>query len=106
MTKLELVTSQLVSHLERLSKEAVEIQWITAFAMKSGVKKIIPFLQGAAGRGVPIKLLVGDYLFVTQPDALQMLLDELPSAEIRIWRSGGSSFHPKSYLFRGTEAYT
>ncbi|EGA91412.1 DNA/RNA helicase [Planococcus donghaensis MPA1U2] len=104
MTKLELVTSQLVSHLERLSKEAVEIQWITAFAMKSGVKKIIPFLKEATDRGVPIKLLVGDYLFVTQPDALQLLLEELPSAEIRVWQSGGTSFHPKSYLFRGTEA--
>ncbi|MCH4825376.1 DEAD/DEAH box helicase family protein [Planococcus halocryophilus] len=104
MTKLELVTSQLVSHLERLSKDAVEIQWITAFAMKSGVKKIIPFLKEATERGVPIKLLVGDYLFVTQPDALQLLLEELPSAEIRIWRSGGTSFHPKSYLFRGTKA--
>ncbi len=104
MTKLELVTSQLVSHLERLSKKAIEIQWVTAFAMKSGVKKIIPFLQQAAERKVPIKLLVGDYLFVTQPDALQLLLEELPSAEIRIWKSGGTSFHPKSYLFRGTEA--
>ena len=103
MTKLELVTSQLLSHLERLSKEAVEINWITAFAMKSGVKKIIPFLKWAAERGTPIKLLVGDYLFVTQPDALQMLLEELPTAEIRIWRSGGTSFHPKSYLFRGKE---
>lgn len=103
MTKLELVTSQLVSHLERLSKEAVEIQWITAFAMKSGVEKILPFLRKAADRGVPIKLLVGDYLFVTQPDALQLLLEKLPSAEIRIWKSGGASFHPKSYLFRGID---
>lgn len=103
MTKLELVTSQLVSHLERLSKEAVEIQWITAFAMKSGVEKILPFLRKAADRGVPTKLLVGDYLFVTQPDALQLLLEEMPSAEIRIWKSGGASFHPKSYLFRGTD---
>ena len=103
MTKLELVTSQLVSHLERLSKEAVEIQWITAFAMKSGVEKVLPFLRKAADRGVPIKLLVGDYLFVTQPDALQLLLEKLPSAEIRIWKSGGASFHPKSYLFRGTD---
>lgn len=103
MTKLELVTSQLLSHLERLSEEAVEINWVTAFAMKSGVKKISPFLKQAADRGVPIKLLVGDYLFVTQPDALQMLLEELPSAEVRIWKSGGTSFHPKSYLFRGRE---
>ncbi|MDN7227864.1 DEAD/DEAH box helicase family protein [Planococcus sp. N064] len=103
MTKLELVTSHLLSHLERLSKEAIEIHWITAFAMKSGVKKIIPFLRQAAEKGVPIKLLVGDYLFVTQPDALELLLEEVPSAEIRIWKSGGTSFHPKSYLFRGIE---
>lgn len=104
MTKLELVTSHLLSHLERLSKEAVEIHWITACVMKSGVKKIIPFLQQAVERKVPIKLLVGDYLFVTQSDALEILLKEVPSAEIRIWKSGGTSFHPKSYLFRGTEA--
>ncbi len=103
MTKLELVTSQLATHLERLAKEAVEIHWITAFAMKSGVRMILPILQQAAGKGVPIKLLVGDYLFVTQPEALRMLLEEVPKAEVRIWKSGGTSFHPKSYLFRGTE---
>lgn len=103
MSKLQLVTSQLVSHLNQLSKEAVDINWITAFAMKSGVRIVTPFLKEAADRGVPIKLLIGDYLFVTQPEALEMLLNELPSAEIRLWKSGGASFHPKSYLFRGEE---
>ncbi|TWT01865.1 DEAD/DEAH box helicase family protein [Planomicrobium sp. CPCC 101079] len=103
MTKLELVTSQLISHLERLSKDATEIHWITAFAMKSGVELIVPFLKKATERGVPIKLLIGDYLFVTQPQALRLLLNQLPKAEIRLWKSGGTSFHPKSYLFRGKE---
>lgn len=103
MTKLELVTSELVAHLEKLSKEAKEIHWITAFAMKSGINLILPFLQDAATRKVPIKLLVGDYLFVTQPGALEMLLEQLPEAEVRLWKSGGVSFHPKSYLFRGTK---
>ncbi|AUD14906.1 MULTISPECIES: DEAD/DEAH box helicase family protein [unclassified Planococcus (in: firmicutes)] len=103
MSKLQLVTSQLVSHLSRLAREAVEINWITAFAMKSGVRIVTPFLKEAADRGVPIKLLIGDYLFVTQPEALKILLEELPSAEIRLWKSGGASFHPKSYLFRGKE---
>ncbi|MFD1032481.1 DEAD/DEAH box helicase family protein [Metaplanococcus flavidus] len=103
MTKLELVTSELIGHLEKLSKEAVEIHWITAFAMKSGINLILPVLQKAAARKVPIKLLVGDYLFVTQPGALEMLLEQLPKAEVRLWKSGGVSFHPKSYLFRGTE---
>ncbi|WP_282019346.1 DEAD/DEAH box helicase family protein [Planomicrobium okeanokoites] len=103
MTKLELVTSELLGHLEKLSKEAKEIHWITAFAMKSGINLILPFLQEAAERKVPIKLLVGDYLFVTQPGALEMLLEHLPEAEVRLWKSGGVSFHPKSYLFRGPE---
>ncbi|TAA73393.1 DEAD/DEAH box helicase family protein [Planococcus salinarum] len=103
MTKLELVTSELVGYLEKLSKEAIEIHWITAFAMKSGINLILPFLQDAATRKVPIKLLVGDYLFVTQPGALEMLLEQLPEAEVRLWKSDGISFHPKSYLFRGTE---
>lgn len=103
MTKLELVTGQLANHLERLAKEAVEIHWITAFAMKSGVRMILPILQQAAEKGTSIKLLVGDYLFVTQPEALRMLLEQVPAVEVRIWKSGGSSFHPKSYLFRGTE---
>lgn len=103
MTKLELVTSELLGHLAKLSKEAVEIHWITAFAMKSGINLILPFLQEAAARKVPIKLLVGDYLFVTQPGAMEMLLEHLPDAEVRLWKSGGVSFHPKSYLFRGTE---
>lgn len=71
--------------------------------MKSGVRMILPFLQQAAEKRVPIKLLVGDYLFVTQPQALRMLLEELPSAEVRIWKSEGTLFHPKSYLFRGIE---
>ncbi len=45
MTKLELITGQLITHLERFAKEAVEIHWITAFAMKSGVRMILPILQ-------------------------------------------------------------
>ena len=103
MTKLELVTYELLGHLKKLSKDAKEIHWITAFAMKSGINLILPFLQEAAERKVPIKLLVGDYLFVTQPGALEMLLEHLPEAEVRLWKSSGVSFHPKSYLFRGTE---
>lgn len=44
--------------------------------------------------------MVGDYLYITQPQALELLLQELPGAEIRIHKSSGISFHPKAYLFR------
>lgn len=103
MTKLQLITSELIRHLEKLSGDSEEIHWMTAFTMKSGVQKVLPFLKLASKRGTPIKLLTGDYLYITQPKALELLLKELPEAEIRLWKSGGASFHPKAYLFRGKE---
>ncbi|KZE37168.1 DNA helicase [Bhargavaea cecembensis] len=103
MTKLQLITSELIRHLEKLSGDAREIHWMTAFTMKSGVQKVLPLLRASLERGTSIKLLTGDYLYITQPDALELLLKELPEAEIRIWKSGGASFHPKAYLFRGRE---
>lgn len=100
MTKLQLITSNLVSHLQQLIEKSTSISWITAFAMESGVKLILPTLKLAHDRGVEMKLLVGDYLYITQPKALQLLVENLPNAEIRMYQSRGISFHPKAYLFR------
>ncbi len=68
--------------------------------MKSGVKLVLPLLKEALDRNTELKILVGDYLYITQPQALELLLQELPGAEIRIHKSRGISFHPKAYLFR------
>lgn len=68
--------------------------------MKSGVKLVLSPLKEALARNSELKILVGDYLYITQPQALELLLQELPGAEIRIHRSNGISFHPKAYLFR------
>ncbi|WP_338751174.1 DEAD/DEAH box helicase family protein [Bacillus sp. FJAT-52991] len=100
MTKLQLITKNLVDTINTLTEEAEEIYILTSFVMKSGVKKILPSLKKAALRGAEIKIGTGDYLHITQPDALQLLVDELPEAEVRMWKSGGKSFHPKAYLFR------
>ncbi|WP_050180623.1 DEAD/DEAH box helicase family protein [Domibacillus robiginosus] len=100
MTKLQLITSQLLDVINRLADEATEIDILTSFVMKSGVKKLVPALQRAAARGAEIRIGTGDYLHITQPDALQMLVEEVPEAEIRLYKSGGRSFHPKAYLFR------
>lgn len=54
---------------------------MTAFLMKSGVKEVLPALREAAMRGADIKILTGDYLSITHPDALQMLIDEIPTIE-------------------------
>lgn len=100
MNNLKLITSNLIQHLTELSKDATSVYWITAFAMKSGVRLVLPQLKEALARNAEIRILVGDYLYITQPDALELLLQELPNAEIRLHKSSGVSFHPKAYLFR------
>ena len=103
MSRLRLITSNLIEDLKSLTLDATSIYWITAFAMKSGVRHVLPSLKEAGLRGAELKLLVGDYLYITQPEALKLLLEELPHAEIRIYRSNGISFHPKAYMFRSNE---
>lgn len=97
---MKLITANLVHELQQLSEEAVGVSWITAFAMKSGVKLMLPTLLKLHEKEMDIQLLVGDYLSITQPDALQLLVDSLPNAEIRLFKTYGQSFHPKAYLFR------
>lgn len=71
--------------------------------MKSGVRLILPHLKEAAANGAEIKILIGDYLHITQPEALEALFTELPNAQIRLFTSSGLSFHPKAYLFQTAE---
>lgn len=71
--------------------------------MKSGVRFIKEALFQAAQNGADIKILTGDYLFVTQPEALEELLSIHPAISIRLWNSEGRSFHPKAYIVETLE---
>lgn len=106
MTKLRLLTKNLLGDVKRLTAEADTIYWMTAFMMKSGVNQVLPALRDASMRGADIKILTGDYLSITQPDALQLLNEGLPTAELRMIESGGTSFHPKAYLFKSQNSST
>lgn len=100
MTDVRLITSRLIDEIKKLTPKANHLYWIVAFAMESGVRLVLPSLKKASENGAEIKILVGDYLHITQPKALELLLTELPNAEIRLFQSDGVSFHPKAYLFR------
>lgn len=39
--------------------------------------------------GPEIKILIGDYLHITQSEAVELLFAELPNAEIRLFESAG-----------------
>jgi superfamily II DNA or RNA helicase len=68
--------------------------------MKSGVDYLKIALKRAAENGADIKICTGDYLYVTQPDALEELLTIDSRISIRLWKSNGVSFHPKAYLLQ------
>ncbi len=100
MSKVQLITSQLGTHLLKQIDSASSICILTSFVMKSGVYYLREALKAAVERGAEIKVCTGDYLFVTQPEALRILLEIDSRIEVRLWKSNGVSFHPKAYLFQ------
>ncbi|WMJ18740.1 DEAD/DEAH box helicase family protein [Geobacillus kaustophilus] len=103
MSKVELISRRLLDKLQEQMSRSSTIYILTSFAMKSGVRLLKDSLRAAAERGADIKICVGDYLFVTQPEALRELISIHPDIEVRLYRSEGISFHPKAYLFEDTE---
>ena len=94
------INDHLLAHLQRSLEKAKEIRIIVAFLMESGAKLIADQLAAAAGRGVPIKILTGTYLSVTEPSAIYYLKSRLgEAAEIRFYKDPIRSFHPKAYIF-------
>ncbi|EIT84860.1 DNA/RNA helicase [Fictibacillus macauensis ZFHKF-1] len=98
MSSIELVTSQLKDKLAQHMETAQSIYILTSFIMKSGVRVLTPLLQKAIENGAEVKICTGDYLFVTQPEALEALIAIDPAIEIRLFQSNGKSFHPKAYI--------
>lgn len=74
-----------------------------AFILRSGLDLLEEHLQDVLDRGGCIRLLTGDYLGITDPAALYRLVDLSEGAsgrfDLRVFESGGISFHPKAYIF-------
>ncbi|WP_216830318.1 DEAD/DEAH box helicase family protein [Alkalihalobacterium elongatum] len=103
MSRIKLVTNQLISELVEAIERSSSIYILTSFVMKSGVQLLEEPLRKALLRGAEVKICTGDYLFVTQPEALTKLFEIDPNIEVRLWKSNGRSFHPKAYLFQYEE---
>lgn len=100
MSKVQLITRDLGNHLIEKIENASTICILTSFVMKSGVEFLRDALKKAVENGADIKICPGDYLNITQPEALEGLLSIDDRIAIRIWKSNGVSFHPKAYLFQ------
>ncbi len=97
MSEVKLITNQLIQEITTKIDQASTVYILVSFSMKTGVHLLAPSLKRAAERGADIKICTGDYLYVTQPEALEKLLHIDQRIEIRLWRSEGKSFHPKAY---------
>ncbi|SER70311.1 DEAD/DEAH box helicase family protein [Salisediminibacterium halotolerans] len=104
MNEVKLIRKQLIDEINEQISSAQTVYILVSFAMKSGVEMLLPSLQEAAERGADIKICTGDYLYVTQPEALRSLLKIGGSASMRMWQSNGESFHPKVYIFENGTA--
>jgi len=81
---------------------AAEIEFAVAFIKSTGLALIYDALFDALKSGARIRILTGDYLYVTDPDALRTLLIlKEEGADVRVFESKGQSFHMKAYLFVG-----
>ncbi|WP_139490115.1 DEAD/DEAH box helicase family protein [Brevibacillus dissolubilis] len=103
MTSVKLITERLLEELIPALQKATSVYFLTSFVMRSGVQLLAPHLKAVLDRGGEVKVLAGDYLYVTQPAGLQAMLDIDDRIEVRLWQSKGISFHPKAYLVQQDE---
>ena len=95
----------LLPHLLSHFAWAERVDLAVAFILESGVRKIEAYLREFLERGGHARILTGDYMDVTEPEALLHLLDLQEMAkgclDLRVFETTGMSFHPKAYVFRG-----
>lgn len=90
----------LYEHMQQSFKRAKKVDIIVSFLMESGVKLIVEELKLLKERQIPIRILTGNYLNITQPSALYLIKDLLgDSVDLRFFNEPNRSFHAKSYFF-------
>lgn len=98
--------SPLLKPLQQDFSKAGKVDLAVAFLQESGVEAILPQLEDLLfQRQGACRLVTGDYLQITHPNALERLLtlaERFPNRLItRIFQTqkAGQAFHPKAYLF-------
>lgn len=94
-------------HLCGALNRATEVDLAVAFVKATGLRLLLPDLLGALATdgfrskgAARVRILTSDYLDVTDPEALRLLmLLQAQGAQVRVYESAGSSFHLKAYIF-------
>jgi superfamily II DNA or RNA helicase/HKD family nuclease len=95
----------LLPHLRAHLATAVRVDIAVAFTLESGLARIDEHLKDIVRRGGHLRVLTGDYLDLTEPNALLRLLDlaalathDAGTVQLRVFETAGVSFHPKAYI--------
>ena len=90
----------LYKHIQQSIHTATSMNIIVSFLMESGVKLIQKDLEEIKDKNIPIRILTGNYLNITQPSALYLLKDILgDKVDLRFYNDTKRSFHAKAYIF-------
>ncbi len=90
----------LYKHIQQSIHKATSIDIIVSFLMESGVKLIKKDLEEIKDKNIPIRILTGNYLNITQPSALYLIKDILgDKVDLRFYNDPSRSFHAKAYIF-------
>ncbi|WP_418921779.1 DEAD/DEAH box helicase family protein [Clostridium aestuarii] len=86
--------------LKKAIQKAKKVDIIVAFLMESGVRLLEEDLKLIGEKDIPIRILTGNYLNITQPSALYLVKDILgDKVDLRFYSDKSRSFHPKAYIF-------
>jgi superfamily II DNA or RNA helicase/diadenosine tetraphosphate (Ap4A) HIT family hydrolase/HKD family nuclease len=89
----------LIGHLLPHIDRSIAVDLAVSFILESGIRLLRPHLQELLDRGGRLRILTGDYLDVTDPDALRRMTDLEGDAALFVFEAGTTGFHPKSWIF-------
>lgn len=87
------------AHLRPWIDQARTVDLSVSFLMASGVRLVLPHFQDLLARGGRLRLLTGDYLDVTEPTALRLLMDLDGDRQLHVFCAARVPFHPKAWMF-------
>ena len=90
----------LLPHLLRHLDGSTTCDIAVAFLLDSGARMIVAHLRDFLARGGIARILVGDYLDVTEPAALRRLNDLSGDLVVRVFEARERGFHLKTYIFQ------
>jgi diadenosine tetraphosphate (Ap4A) HIT family hydrolase len=90
----------LFPHLRLNLDQSTICDMAVAFLLDSGARIIVSHLRDFLVRGGRARILVGDYLEVTEPTALRRLNDLSGDLQVRVYEARDRGFHLKTYIFQ------